>query len=256
MRRILVRFDDICPTMNYVQWKYAVDLLDKYNIKPLIGVIPDCKDPDLQIEAEHLDFWNNIKTLQEKGYTIAMHGYQHVFDSHNKGIVNNRYGSEFAGHSLEIQIEKIKKGKKILNEHGIYTDVFFAPAHSYDENTIKALAANGFKYMSDAKSSRPYEIDGLKLLPCRASGCPNVSKEGIYTVVFHAHEWEREDKKYCLKEFVKLLINYSNDIVSFDVFSSIESGSPFFQKIDEQAYLFWQYGIKPIVSKIYHIIIK
>lgn len=41
-RAILVRFDDICPTMDWEQWKRAVKILKRYDVKPLIGVIPDC----------------------------------------------------------------------------------------------------------------------------------------------------------------------------------------------------------------------
>ena len=56
-KKILIRFDDICPTMDYKQWNKAVEVLDKYHIKPLIGVIPDCKDPELSIESPREDFW-------------------------------------------------------------------------------------------------------------------------------------------------------------------------------------------------------
>lgn len=42
-RAILVRFDDICPTMNWEQWNRAVTVLERYNVKPLIGVIPDVR---------------------------------------------------------------------------------------------------------------------------------------------------------------------------------------------------------------------
>lgn len=113
--KILVRFDDICPTMDFTQFKRATDLLDEYGIKPLIGVIPNCIDPDLQIEKSHEDFWQFVKDLQAKGYVVAMHGYQHIFDSNHKGIVTNRIGSEFAGHSLDVQIEKIKKARLFLH---------------------------------------------------------------------------------------------------------------------------------------------
>ena len=36
-----VRFDDICPTMDWEQFGRAAELMDKYDIKPLIGVIPE-----------------------------------------------------------------------------------------------------------------------------------------------------------------------------------------------------------------------
>ena len=64
---ILIRFDDICPTMDYSQFKKATDLLDKYNVHPLIGVIPECQDEELLIEEYHSDFWNYIKELEKKG---------------------------------------------------------------------------------------------------------------------------------------------------------------------------------------------
>ena len=52
-RMIVVRFDDICPTMNYEQFMRADEILREYNIKPLLGVIPKCKDPELQIDDYH-----------------------------------------------------------------------------------------------------------------------------------------------------------------------------------------------------------
>ena len=140
---ILIRFDDICPTMNWEQWAKACALLDAYGKKPLIGVIPDCKDPDLQINEAKENFWEYVRELQAQGYKIAMHGHQHIFISQHKGMVNNRVGSEFAGLSYEKQLEKILAGQKILKEHGIETDVFFAPAHSYDLNTLRALKKAG-----------------------------------------------------------------------------------------------------------------
>lgn len=123
-RKILVRFDDICPTMDFANFNEAVNLMDKYGIKPLIGVIPECKDKDLEIEPAHADFWDYVKSLQAKGYTVAMHGVNHVFCSQHRGIVTKRIGSEFAGLPLDVQVEMIRKGKEILNAHGIYTESF------------------------------------------------------------------------------------------------------------------------------------
>ena len=47
--QILLRFDDICPTMNWEMWGKAKILLDEYGVKALLGVIPDCQDEDLKI---------------------------------------------------------------------------------------------------------------------------------------------------------------------------------------------------------------
>lgn len=250
MKQILVRFDDICPSMDYVQFHIAIEEMDKRGIKPLIGIIPDCMDPSLEIEKPHEDFWNFVKDLQERGYTIAMHGYKHVFDSHSRGNVVVRYDSEFAGLSFEKQFEKIRKGKEILEVHGLNTDIFFAPGHSYDDNTLKALAACGFKYMSDGKSLKPYMKYGIKCIPCRSAGVPRMRFGKYHTAVFHAHEWAWECKKYDYRNFMNLVENRYSEIVDFKTYSSQDCGNGFVQKIDESMYVTFERYIKPVLSKI------
>lgn len=249
-RKILIRFDDICPTMNWTLWQKAVSILEKYNIKPLIGVIPDCMDPDLLIDEARTDFWEYIKELQKKGYTVALHGLNHKFDKKCRGLVNSGVNTEFAGHSYEIQFEKIRKGKEILLNHGIETDVFFAPAHSYDKNTIRALKANGFKYMSDGKSKLAINYNGLIAIPCRASGVPKIRNLGYYTAVFHAHEWSREDKAFGYNQLVNLCEKYSSDIVTFDDYKKQRIGNKLIQIVDEKIYLLWIYKLKPVLRKV------
>lgn len=249
MKRILVRIDDICPTMNFHQFQIAMELMDKYNIKPLLGVIPDCKDPDLQIEPVHTDFWDFVKALQGKGYTIAMHGYIHVFDNHARGIVVKRWDSEFAGHPYEVQLEKIRKGKETLESHGIHTDVFFAPGHSYDENTLKALATCGFKYMSDGLSCKPYIWHGITCIPVRSGGMPRLAFGTTHTAVFHIHEWVREDKKYCQRQFTDLIKNHSREILPWDKFIDTPTGNRFIQRTCEKTNVFKNRYVKPLLSK-------
>ena len=231
--------------MNWNLWQKAVDILDKYQVKPLIGVIPDCKDPDLLIDAPRNDFWGYIKELKEKGYAVAMHGLNHIFDNRARSLVSSGVNTEFAGHSYETQFEKIRHGKQILLAHGIDTDIFFAPAHSYDKNTLKALVANGFKYMSDGKSRKVINYNGLLAIPCRSGGVPKVKRNGCYTAVFHAHEWECVGKEIEYEKLEKLCKSYSKDIVSFEDYKKQSVGNKFIQVADEKLYLFWIFRIKP-----------
>lgn len=254
--KILVRFDDICPTMDFNQFLRAINLLDKYEIKPLIGVIPDCLDSDLMIEKPHEDFWHFIKNLQARGYTIAMHGYQHIFESNHRGIVTRRLGSEFAGLPYDVQVDKLRKGKAILSSHGIETDVFFAPAHSYDENTIKALSVVGFKYMSDGKSPKAYVWHGIKCLPCKTGGCPKIRNASNYTAVFHAHEWVRPEKAVEYDRLVDLLETHPNMIVSFEKFSKQRCGHRWVQGLLEKCFVHYQAYIRPQLVKLYFKILK
>ncbi len=252
--QILLRFDDICPTMNWEQWNKAKQLMDKTGVTALLGVIPECKDPDLMIDAPRGDFWEYIKDLQSQGYTIAMHGYQHIFDIQASGIVTPKKHSEFAGHPYEIQYEKIKKGKEILQCHGVNTDVFFAPAHSYDDNTLKALAANGFKYISDGKSIKPYSRNGIICIPARSGGIPKIKERGYYTVVLHAHEWLRPEKNEAWVKLKEICSMYANQIVSFDEFRRRSCGNSFVQKIDEILYVFFWNKIAPYLIRVKYLI--
>lgn len=251
INKILLRFDDICPTMNWEQWDNAMAILDKAGAKALFGVIPDCQDPDLMIDYPRADFWEYIKDLQEKGHTIAMHGLHHVFDSSIRGLVNKSAKSEFAGHPYEVQYEKIRRGKEILLSKGIETDVFFAPAHSYDENTLKALAANGFKYMSDGKSSKPYMCHGVVCVPARSGGIPRFTPfETFYTVILHAHEWAWQEKSKNYVRFKQLLDKKNVKVLRFEDFlKQWEIGNTTIQRLNEFLFVRWERYIRPFIYK-------
>lgn len=255
-RKILVRCDDICPTMDFKRFEQARELFEQKGIKPLLGIIPDCRDVDLQIDSFREDFWDYVLKLQKEGYTLAMHGYRHIFDTDTRGSVNLGFKSEFAGHSLEEQTEKIRAGKEILKQHGIETEVFFAPAHSYDDNTLRALALNGFKYMSDGWSFKPYRKHGIVCLPCRTGGIPQIRKKGYYTVVLHAHEWNIPQTADAFDRFKLLCEKYENDFVGFEEYASTKCGIPFIQRMEEYAAVLWRRHLFPMALNIYHTIKK
>lgn len=185
MKRITVlRIDDVCPCMDLYWFDKTMEFLKKHNITGMLGVIPDCRDKALNVSREDSDFWNKIKEYQKDGWYIAMHGYQHLYDTKATGCVifEHNKESEFAGHNYEVQLQRILDGKKILESKGIKTDAFFAPSHNYDKNTVKALKKAGFKYMADGRTKYAYTWRNIKFIPNCCSKEPNV---GIYTIVLH-----------------------------------------------------------------------
>lgn len=162
-----VRFDDVCPTMERDKFNAICEILEQKGAYPLLGVVPKNVDHKLIKVEEDANFWEEMKILQQKGYAIAQHGTYHEYCTKHGGILNINKKSEFAGLSYEDQYEKLKKGKEILTSHGIETDIFMAPAHSYDKNTIKAAKALGFKYFTDGYTNYPYKIKGVIFIPCR-----------------------------------------------------------------------------------------
>ena len=143
--KIAVRLDDITPDMDWERFYAFKALLDKYQVKPLIGVVPDNRDDNLKGNQENApaDFWNYIKELQAEGWCVAMHGFCHIYSTSKGGIFPLNNFSEFAGISYEKQFEMLSMGRKMLSERGIETDIFMAPAHSYDNTTLKALKQAG-----------------------------------------------------------------------------------------------------------------
>lgn len=107
-----IRLDDACEKRDIGKWNRMEELLDKYNIKPIVGIIPCCQDPDMEKYAVDNEFWSRAKIWQKKGWHIAMHGFNHVFCSNSGGLNPVNYYSEFAGISIEEQRKKIRGGYK------------------------------------------------------------------------------------------------------------------------------------------------
>ena len=79
------------------------------------------------------DFWEMVASLEKSGWSIAMHGCYHIYTTKKGGLFPLNHLSEFAGLSEERQRELIRAGKDALKIHGIETDLFMAPAHSFEQ---------------------------------------------------------------------------------------------------------------------------
>lgn len=166
MAKYIIRLDDACEKMDVEKWQRMEELLDKYNVKPLVGIIPNCQDEQMDEYPYDRSFWDRVKCWTNKEWTVAMHGYNHVYGTECGGInpVNKR--SEFAGEPLDVQKEKIKNGIAIMKSHGIEPRVFFAPSHTFDENTIEALKTESkIRIISDTVASNVYTKYGITFVP-------------------------------------------------------------------------------------------
>lgn len=203
----IIRLDDASEYEDKKKWERIKKLLNKYEIKPIIGVIPNNKDNSLVKKYEkNENFWNEIKELKENGWIIAMHGFDHKYISNSGGINPIQKRSEFAGIPLKKQKQKIKDGISIFEKNGIYPDVFFAPSHTFDENTIIALKENSnINIISDTIASDVYFKHGMYFIP-QQSG--KVRKLPFKTVTFCYHPNEMEDCDYKqLEDFIIKNIN-------------------------------------------------
>lgn len=212
--KLLFRIDDVTPTMDWKRFYGTLDMLLSYGIKPMLGVIPSCKDEKLLKYTENKNFWDEIKKLYEEGYLIALHGYEHLYVTEEAGIFPVNNYSEFAGLSYEEQYEKIKKGKKILEDHGIKTDIFMAPAHSFDENTCRALLDNGIHYITDGFGKECYKSYGIIFLPIVQTWrrAYRIRNWGYATVVMHTNLMN----DVLMKKYEKVCEKHKNHTFSWD----------------------------------------
>lgn len=124
-----LRLDDACPQMNAEKWAGVERILDKYKVRPIVGVIPENRDPDFVAVADE-NFWEKACEWQKKGWTIALHGLHHELHFHEpRGYYQLSHSSktEWAGKSSTEQYEMLKQGYQILKEHGLTPTCFFAP---------------------------------------------------------------------------------------------------------------------------------
>lgn len=191
--RFLIRIDDVHPEMDKKNFDRLITLLDTYNIKAILGVIPNNKDKSICRDKFDLNFWHNIKLLEKKGFLISQHGYNHVYDSNDGGLLKINKKSEFAGHNYEIQKEKLLKGKEELKKKGIISNVFMAPSHSFDINTIRVLKENNFS-ITDGFGLWPRVKNEILFIPQLFAG-PRDFYIGLYTMCFHTNTMSENDFK-------------------------------------------------------------
>jgi len=208
---LLIRMDDIAENMN---WKYMDRcelLFDKFNLKPLLGVIPENKDPEFLKYSKNSDFWSRVKSWERKGWEISMHGYTHIYqqETKKKDIFNYGGRSEFYGLDYQSQLSKIELGLKKFKEKNISVKSFFAPNHTYDLNTLKALKECNIKIIIDGYGLFPYYKFDLLFIP-QLFYKEILLPFGIQSTSMHINYW---DKKY--------LQNFENFIYKWQILLQI-----------------------------------
>jgi len=206
--RYLLRFDDICPTMNWEVWDQIEADMVRHQVRPLLAVVPDNQDPKLRVDEARADFWERVRHWQAQGWTIAMHGYQHLYVNQEPGIMGLEPKSEFAGLSREAQEAKLRKGLAIFAEHGVRAEAWIAPSHSFDQTTVELLVALGVPVISDGLWPWPFsDRRGITWIPAQHwdfKKCPR----GIWTICYHPNAWGAPQ----LEKFRAVLARYGPEI--------------------------------------------
>src|SRR5688572_7929842 len=187
----LLRFDDICPTMNWKVWAEIETILVQRRLKPILAVVPDNRDPVLQVDSPAEDFWNRVRMWQDRGWTIALHGYQHRYVNKNMGMAARTKDSEFAGLPAAEQREKLRRGIEIFRREGIRSNVWIAPSNTFDRTTVALLPDFGINIISAGYFQFPYVCSiGVTWVPQQMHYF-RPAPAGVWTVCHHHNSWDR-----------------------------------------------------------------
>ena len=161
----LLRIDDLCPTVSAQRWRQFQSLIEEFGLQPILAVVPDNQDPELEVSPPDPVFWDSMRTLHAAGAAIGLHGYHHLCESRCRSLVGLARTSEFAGVPAETQREWIHEGLRILRGQGLNPKIWVAPRHGFDRRTLDALCAEGITLLSDGFARVPFRRGGLTWIP-------------------------------------------------------------------------------------------
>lgn len=207
----LLRCDDLCPTVAAERWRRLQALIEAFRIRPILAVVPDNRDPELQLGPPDPEFWVRMRAMEAAGAAVALHGYQHLCASKGRSLVPLNRHSEFAGVPEETQREWIREGLRILRSYGLNPRLWVAPRHGFDRGTLAALRAEGIGLLSDGFARLPFTRGSLTWIP-QQLWAPMERTKGLWTICVHANTARDAD----LEDLRAFLSRHSGQFTSLD----------------------------------------
>ena len=211
--KYLIRLEDACHQMPIIKWKKFESFFEIHNIKPIIGVVPENKDKKLGNEYDP-DFWLKVKKWDELGWSIALHGLNHLLKPIDQSNSFFSFGkkSEFVGLSKNQQSKIILKSLSIFSSNNIEPKLFMAPSHTFDQITLECLKEfSTIKLITDGFSYRHFKKQGFTFIPQQLWSVKKMPF-GLYTICIHPTTMSEHQ----IEEFLKKLKGIKNQIISLD----------------------------------------
>jgi predicted deacetylase len=197
--------------MDWESWDKVEKVLVSEGIRPILAVVPDNRDENLIFGKENEHFWSKVRTWKKMGWSIAIHGYQHLYQTNDPGLLGLNEYSEFSGLSYEQQSKKLQKALKIFESHDVKPNLWVAPAHSFDKVTVRVLSDLGIEVISDGFFKRPVKYMNMIWIPQQLWKFRHF-RSGIWTVCYHVNGMKKEE----LERICSDLNQYNESIISLD----------------------------------------
>ena len=236
LRRLYVRLDDACHTMARRPWSRLENAFDELDMKPIVGVIPDCRDSKMALAEPDPEFWNVVRRWQMKGWTIALHGLHHVYHADPAGsraLVPMHHRSEFVGLDLAQQREIMAKAWKLFCAENVRPTMFMAPAHAFDVTTLEAIRLETpIRWITDGISFRAFSRHGCNWLPQQLGKMPSILPLGTWTLCLHPNSMTDAEVDAAITQLQKLRF----PIAAFDELDFEPTAHGVLDQVFEQAY--------------------
>lgn len=232
-----MRLDDAHDRMALEKWNRLYSLLVNYDIKPIVAVIPQNEDLTISFNQIIPNFWEIVRKWETSGWNIALHGYKHLYYSQNGGINPVHYRSEFAGLSLEKQMDSIKRAYDIFLHNSINPSCFVAPSHTFDLNTIEALKrVTPIEVISDTFAFNIFKRYGIFFMPQQVGRPRNIVMPGVWTFCLHPSNMTEHDFEY-LERFID---KFSHRFVRFEDLTFLERRISLLEIFIQKLYYFYR----------------
>jgi predicted deacetylase len=169
--RLFFRYDDYCATSDATVDNGLIQLFGKHGFCCTFAVIPrvtegNYRDPQPRgsLALDETRQKALAAAAQAGIVDVALHGYEH----RSNGLAMPH--SEFRGLEYEVQSDKIRLGKAILEEIIARPVLSFVPPwNTYDQHTLRALDDNGLRCLSANRYGPVIDtVDAMRFLPITA----------------------------------------------------------------------------------------
>ncbi len=166
---VVFRYDDYSERSDTEAELFLLAMLKQVEAACTFGVVPCITPADEDIQPQVCVKLGPRKmqilksALREGLVEAAQHGF-----THQTRLLRDEGGwTEFAGLDYVSQVDRIRQGKRMLEDNlRVPINTFIPPWNSYDPNTLAALEHLGFRCISAGKY-------GTAIKPCRLSFLPS-----------------------------------------------------------------------------------
>jgi predicted deacetylase len=147
-----------------------------------------------------------------------MHGYQHLCTRRGRSLIHLHNETEFAGADESQQREWIRRGLEILHGYGLNPRLFVAPRHGFDRGTLRALAQEGLKVLSDGFALRTFTRHEVLWIPQQLWE-PVHKSTGLWTICIHTNTATKT-----LEDKLETFLHANADLfTTFDKVTAVEA---------------------------------